>query len=166
MSSPATLNQTQNPEQQNRDHRQEVTDSIISLLEQGVAPWQKPWQGIGIPTNPTTDKAYRGGNAVHLMATALQRGYDDPRWMTYKQAAENDWQVKKGEKGTRIEFWEVKDPTRRQDRTAVSRRTRLRRSRSAGSSTRSTQFSMPSRSTAFRPMLRRSEHPFEAHRGR
>jgi antirestriction protein ArdC len=36
--------------------------------------------------NPTTDKAYRGGNAIHLMATALQRGYDDPRWMTYKQA--------------------------------------------------------------------------------
>ena len=109
MSSPALANQNQNPEQQKRDHRQEVTDSIISLLEQGVAPWQKPWEGIGIPINPTTDKAYRGGNAVQLMATALQRGYDDPRWMTYKQAWENDWQVKKGEKGTWIEFWEVKD---------------------------------------------------------
>jgi antirestriction protein ArdC len=91
-----------------RDHRQEVTDSIINMLEQGVAPWQKPWQGVGIPLNPTTEKAYRGGNAVHLLATAIQRGYEDPRWMTYKQAAENDWQVKKGEKGTRIEFWEVK----------------------------------------------------------
>src|SRR4051794_11391175 len=112
MSSPATLKQTQNPEHHNRDHRQQVTDSIISLLEQGVAPWQKPWEGIGIPSNPTTDKAYRGGNAVHLMATALQRGYGDPRWMTYKQAAENDWQVKKGEKGTQIEFWEVKDRSR------------------------------------------------------
>lgn len=109
MSSPATSNDTQNPEPQKRDHRQEVTGSIISLLEQGVAPWQKPWEGIGIPMNPTTDKAYRGGNAVHLMATALQRSYDDPRWMTYKQASENDWQVKKGEKGTRIEFWEVKN---------------------------------------------------------
>src|SRR6185312_667171 len=91
-----------------RDYRQEVTDSIINMLEQGVAPWQKPWQGIGIPLNPTTEKAYRGGNAVHLLATAIQRGYDDPRWMTYKQAAENNWQVKKGERGARIEFWEVK----------------------------------------------------------
>jgi len=109
VSSPATLTQTQNPEPQKRDHRHEVTDSIISLLEQGVAPWQKPWEGVGIPTNPTTDKPYRGGNAVHLMATALQRGYDDLRWMTYKQASENDWQVKKGERGTRIEFWEVKN---------------------------------------------------------
>ena len=27
-----------------RDHRQEVTDSIIKMLEDGVAPWQKPWE--------------------------------------------------------------------------------------------------------------------------
>ena len=61
-----------------------------------------------MPFNPTTDKAYRGGNAVNLMATGLSRGYEDPRWMTYKQAAENGGQVRKGEKGTHIEFWEVK----------------------------------------------------------
>jgi antirestriction protein ArdC len=91
-----------------RDHRQEVTDSIVKMLEDGVAPWQKPWESAGMPFNPTTDKAYRGGNAVHLMATGLSRGYEDPRWMTYKQAAENGWQVRKGEKGTHIEFWEVK----------------------------------------------------------
>ena len=97
------------PDQQKRDHRQEVTDSIIKLLEQGVAPWQQPWHGSSLPINPTTEKGYRGGNAVHLLATALERGYEDPRWMTYKQAAENDWQVKKGERGTRIEFWEVKE---------------------------------------------------------
>jgi antirestriction protein ArdC len=91
-----------------RDHRQEVTDSIVRMLEDGVAPWQKPWESAGMPFNPTTDKAYRGGNAVHLMATGLAQGYEDPRWMTYKQAAENGWQVRKGEKGTHIEFWEVK----------------------------------------------------------
>ena len=91
-----------------RDHRQEVTDSIVKMLEDGVAPWQKPWESAGLPFNPTTDKAYRGGNAIHLMATGLSRGYEDPRWMTYKQAAENGWQVQKGEKGTHIEFWEVK----------------------------------------------------------
>jgi antirestriction protein ArdC len=94
---------------QRRDHRQEVTDSIVRLLEEGVAPWQKPWQGLGIPVNPTTERAYRSGNAIHLLATATSRGYDDPRWMTYKQAAENGWQVKGGEKGTRIEFWEIKE---------------------------------------------------------
>ena len=90
-----------------RDHRQEVTDSIVKMLEEGVAPWQKPWESAGMPFNPTTEKAYRGGNAIHLMATGLSRGYEDPRWMTYKQAGENGWQVRKGEKGTAIEFWEV-----------------------------------------------------------
>ncbi len=94
--------------QPKRDFRQEVTDRIVKMLEEGVAPWQKPWEpgasSAGMPMNPTTDKAYRGGNAIHLMATALSRGYDDPRWMTYKQAADNGWQVRRGEKGTQIEF--------------------------------------------------------------
>jgi antirestriction protein ArdC len=36
--------------------------------------------------NPTTDKPYRGGNAVHLLTVGFQKNYDDPRWMTYKQA--------------------------------------------------------------------------------
>jgi antirestriction protein ArdC len=105
---------------QKRDFRQEVTDRIVKMLEEGVAPWQKPWEpgasSAGMPMNPTTDKAYRGGNAIHLMATALSRGYDDPRWMTYKQAADNGWQVRRGEKGTQIEFWEVK-PVRDKDRS-------------------------------------------------
>lgn len=94
-----------------RDFRQEVTDRIVAMLEKGVAPWQKPWNpaeaSIGIPFNPTTDRAYRGGNAIHLMATAMNRGYGDPRWMTYKQASDRGWQVRRGEKGTQIEFWDV-----------------------------------------------------------
>ena len=104
-----------------RDFRQEVTDRIVKMLEEGVAPWQKPWEPgaapAGMPINPTTDKAYRGGNAIHLMATGLRQGYDDPRWMTYKQAADQGWQVRRGEKGTQIEFWEVK-PARGKDGTS------------------------------------------------
>src|SRR5580692_6451187 len=96
-----------------RDFRQEVTDNIVQMLERGVAPWQKPWEpgaaSLGIPFNPTSERAYRGGNAIHLMATGLQRGYQDSRWMTYKQASDNGWQVRRGEKGTQIEYWEVKD---------------------------------------------------------
>jgi antirestriction protein ArdC len=104
-----------------RDFRQEVTDSIVQLMEKGVAPWQKPWEpgsgSLAIPFNPTSERAYRGGNAIHLMATALQKGYEDPRWMTYKQAADQGWQVRKGEKGTQIEFWEKK-PVEREDQMA------------------------------------------------
>src|SRR5580658_3748207 len=99
-----------------RAFRQEVTDRIISMLERGVAPWQKlsnPAEAsVAMPRNPITDRNYRGGNAIHLMATALQRGYNDPRWMTYKQEYEHGCQVRRGEKGTQIEFWEVKPAAR------------------------------------------------------
>jgi antirestriction protein ArdC len=91
-----------------RDFRQEVTENIIRMLEQGTAPWQKPWEAgkLEMPNNPTTDRPYRGGNAIHLMSVAAVKGYEDPRWLTYKQAAERGWQVRKGEKGTQIEYWE------------------------------------------------------------
>jgi antirestriction protein ArdC len=102
----------ESPELARRDFRREVTDRIIDMLETGVAPWQKPWNpadaSLDMPMNPTTGKAYRGGNAIHLLATSLLCGYGDPRWMTYRQAAVLGWQVRKGEKGTQIEFWEAK----------------------------------------------------------
>lgn len=57
-----------------RDFRQEVTDNIVRMLERGVAPWQKPWEpgagSFGIPFNPISERAYRGGNAIHLMQRA------------------------------------------------------------------------------------------------
>src|SRR5215471_7259368 len=81
-----------------RDFRQEVTEQIIEMLEKGTAPWQTPWEpgALQLPHNPTTDRAYRGGNALHLMAVGARKGFDDPRWLTYRQAQENGWQSAKG----------------------------------------------------------------------
>ena len=95
-----------------RDFRQEVTDQIIEMLEKGTAPWQTPWEpgALQLPHNPTTNRAYRGGNALHLMAVGARKGFDDPRWLTYRQAQENGWQVRKGEKGSQIEFWQFDTP--------------------------------------------------------
>lgn len=95
-----------------RDHRQEMTDKLIAQLEQGTAPWQKPWVD-GPPQrafNPTTDKAYRGGNAMWLE----MQGRSDPRWMTYKQAADHGWQVKKGEQSVLVEYWKFHDEKKEQ----------------------------------------------------
>ncbi len=110
MASPSTQPQAHAPARPPRDFRQEVTDSIVQMLDKGVAPWQKPWEAnaLVMPLNPTSERAYRGGNAIHLMAAALRNGFEDPRWMTYKQAADQGWQVRRGEKGTQIEFWEIK----------------------------------------------------------
>lgn len=108
---------SRNAEKALRDLRQEVTDNIVRMLEGGVAPWQKPWDAahgaLEMPFNPTSERAYRGGNALHLLATGLQHGYQDPRWMTYKQASDQGWQVRQGEKGTQIEYWDVKQTSNR-----------------------------------------------------
>ena len=66
-----------------------------------------PWQTgeIAPAFNPTTNKPYRGGNIIALMCASLRKGFKDPRWMTYRQAVEQGWQVRKGEKASRIEFF-------------------------------------------------------------
>jgi putative DNA primase/helicase len=53
------------------------------------------------PYNPTTGNRYRGVNIVALMAM----DFSDPRWMTYKQAQGQGWQVRGGEKATQIQHW-------------------------------------------------------------
>ena len=93
------------------NHDKEVADAIIAALEQGTAPWQKPWApgkpqaGGGLPYNPNSGNEYRGGNVVFLMARQAQMGSTDSRWMTYKQAAALGAQVRKGEKSTPVQYW-------------------------------------------------------------
>jgi len=87
-----------------------VAQRLIEQLEQGTAPWQKPWNpGVdSLPMNPTTGKRYRGINALWLLA----QGYDDPRWCTYRQALAQGWQVKCGAKATSIEYWQFEEERR------------------------------------------------------
>ena len=99
------------------DYATEVATTIIEQMKAGTAPWQKPWVGTGVsfmPHNPVTHKPYRGGNAMWLMVVAGAKGYDDPRWMTYRQAESVKAQVRRGERGARIEYWmwEGEEPKR------------------------------------------------------
>lgn len=112
--SPSTSETPTGAQPLRRDFRQEVTDQIVAMLEKGTAPWQKPWEPgvLQLPLNPTTGKVYRGGNALHLMAVAGRKGFEDPRWLTYRQAQEQGWQVRQGEKGTHIEFWQFPEHER------------------------------------------------------
>lgn len=86
-----------------KSYAESVAEKIIEQLEQGTAPWIKPWEPgeYQKPFNPTTGKPYRGFNSIYLS----MQGQDDPRWMTYKQANENGWQVKKGAKSTLVQYW-------------------------------------------------------------
>ncbi len=93
------------------DYAKTVSESIIRQLEQGTAPWLKPWQAGQryLPFNAVSGNPYKGMNAVWLLSVAEARGYGDTRWMTYKQATSLDTQVNKGEKGTVIQFWKWQD---------------------------------------------------------
>ena len=86
-----------------------VAETLIEQLKVGTAPWQRPWEpgqpGGFLPVNPTTDKRYKGINAIHLMS----KGRTDNRWMTYKQASAAGAQVRKGEKGTPIQYWKFSE---------------------------------------------------------
>lgn len=90
-----------------QNYHRNVAELLIKKLEEGTAPWQRPWSagGGGMPVNLATGKPYRGGNAIALML----RGFDDPRWMTYKQSQSLDAQVRKGEQATSIIYWKVED---------------------------------------------------------
>lgn len=107
------------PQQPPRDYRAEVTKEIIDLIEQGNARWQKPWnpemgmRSMSMPHNATTGRAYRGGNALHLMFKADALGSDDPRWCTFKQAKAKGWNIKKGSKGTLVEYWKFEEEQER-----------------------------------------------------
>jgi antirestriction protein ArdC len=57
-----------------------ITESILKQLEQGVAPWRKPWS-TSVPRNLISKKPYRGLN-VFMLAT---QGYDSPYWLTFSQ---------------------------------------------------------------------------------
>jgi antirestriction protein ArdC len=110
-----------------RDYRAEVTADIIKMLEEGTAPWQKPWEAGELgrsPFNPTTNKPYRGGNILNLMITSMRKGYTDPRFCTFKQALDQGWHVRKGEKASYIEFWDVK-PGKDEDGGDDEKRTRM-----------------------------------------
>ena len=83
-----------------------VADKIIADLERGNLTWLQPWQAGGHKAGPVTRPLraggipYRGVNVLMLWASAIEKGYNCPLWLTYKQAAELGGQVRKGEKGS------------------------------------------------------------------
>ncbi|WP_268036563.1 transposase [Algoriphagus sp. PAP.12] len=44
------------------DRYERFTQLILEKLEQGVVPWRKPWNSLGLPSNYLTKKPYQGPN--------------------------------------------------------------------------------------------------------
>lgn len=82
--------------------REQVTQSILSRIEQGVGQWQAPWRMAarrGMPTNHLTGHRYSGINVLLLWLAAEERGCERNEWLTFKQAQELGASVRKGSKG-------------------------------------------------------------------
>ena len=58
-----------------------ITDRMIELLEEGTAPWQKPWLSKA-PVNLISQSPYRGLNVISLAS----QGYASEYWLTFNQA--------------------------------------------------------------------------------
>lgn len=86
-----------------KEFDQMLIDKLAQQLEQGTAPWQKPWEPgqLRLPINAKTGKRYQGINDVWLS----MQGRKDPRWLTLKQANSIGARVNKGEKGVPILVW-------------------------------------------------------------
>lgn len=101
--------------QKKKPFYEQVAEKLIEQLKQGTAPWQKPWDGGGLPDfmphNAITGRRYRGINNLWLQA----QGRQDPRWMTYKQASSIGAQVRRGEKGTVVEYWQFTEEVTKTD---------------------------------------------------
>ena len=92
----------------------EITQSIIEQLEQGAAPWIKPWKAdSSADKNLVSQKPYQGINRLLLGMSSMVRGYSVPVWASYKQWESIGANVKKGEKGTKIVFY---SPVTKQDK--------------------------------------------------
>jgi antirestriction protein ArdC len=82
----------------------EITEGLIAMMEQGIAPWSRPWIVRGIndamaPKNGISNRRYNGFNSVYLSFLMEENQWNDPRFYTMNSLPE-DAKVRKGSKST------------------------------------------------------------------
>ena len=66
-----------------------ITDQIVSALKRGVKPWTQPWNA-GHAAGPVcrplrfNGETYSGINVLTLWASAMERHFAAPIWMTFQ----------------------------------------------------------------------------------
>ncbi len=88
--------------------RKQLTEQIVSALENGVHPWRKTWtsaRNTGRAANVASSKPYRGLNPLLLEIHAQQRGFRSRWWGTYLQWQQLGCQVQKRPAGVPQGRW-------------------------------------------------------------
>ncbi len=78
-----------------------ITDRMITEMEQGIIPWQKPWRTVGVAVSHTTGKAYSLLNQMLLGKPG--------EYLTFRQCQQEGGHVRKGEKAQMVVFWKWLD---------------------------------------------------------
>lgn len=86
-----------------RDLYAEVTNKIIGMIEQGVAPWRKTWSQYGLARNYATGHVYTGINMILMNTTA----HPIPYFMTFNQIQEHGGKIRKGSKAEMVIYFNV-----------------------------------------------------------
>ncbi len=86
-----------------------ITNDLMAELEQGVAPWVKPWTAEGggmplLPHNAASGHRYQGVNVLILWSAALRKHYRNPAWIGYHQAQGLGGHVRAKEQSTTIVY--------------------------------------------------------------
>ena len=90
---------------------EKVVDFVIEQIEKHQqVPWEQPWinKDCRVPQN-IRGNTYRGTNLFTLSFLQMLKGYKRNVWLTFKQALELEGNVKKGEKGVPVIFWQMLD---------------------------------------------------------
>ena len=88
-----------------QSERKSLVDKVIANMEKGYI-WDSGWDINALRSqNPVSGAKYNGINKLHLGYVVAENNYQDPRFVTFKQAQEKGWKVKKGEHGHPCEYW-------------------------------------------------------------
>ncbi|PQA89295.1 ArdC family protein [Hyphococcus luteus] len=90
-----------------RDPAQEITNRIIAAIEKGAPPWKQPWTNAFSQMRPLRSNGapYSGVNILILWDRACEMGFENPRWMTFRQARALGGRVKKGERSVLVVYY-------------------------------------------------------------
>lgn len=94
--------------QKTKEYREQIAEQFVRVLEEKGPDWKKEWQSTNMnrPMNAKSGYRYKGINLFHLAFTAIERGYQDPRWATFKQIEEQGWRLHNAKgQGVKVEYW-------------------------------------------------------------
>ncbi|SHJ11807.1 protein of unknown function [Rubritalea squalenifaciens DSM 18772] len=103
------------PKSSRKDINAEITQKFIDTIESGVSPFKVPWSSsYGMPRN-FAGRQYRGINFFLTLLHCDEFGWDIPVFMTFKQAKEHGFKIRKGEKSVPVIFSNVRVPKEYRD---------------------------------------------------